>query len=50
MQIVLHVERGTDGRLSGTVTADRRAVEFSGAMELLAAIERLAAPASPPPR
>jgi hypothetical protein len=47
MQIVLRLDRRTDGRLVGSVEADGHAIRFSGSMELLAAIERLCVPSDP---
>jgi hypothetical protein len=44
MQIVLNLERTSDGRVTGSAEAGGRIIPFSGSMELLAAIERLCAP------
>ncbi len=50
MQIVLHLDRTVEGRLVGSVEAAGQVIPFSGAMELLAAIERLCVPPGTPRR
>jgi hypothetical protein len=43
MEIVINVEKSTTGRLAGTVrtAGSQSATDFDGAMELLAAVERI---------